>query len=281
MSSGERQIRRLEPAEIQELVEWAAAEGWNPGFEDAAAFRTADPDGFIGAFVDGEMVAGISAVCYDETFGFIGLYISRPDKRGKGHGRAVWNAGMARLGSRTIGLDGVPEQQANYRSMGFVPAYRTVRFSGRFAGATFSPGETRQVTRALFPSLLAFDRQFFPAARPAFLEHWLGPPHRALAIIRDGEISAYGVVRRCRHGFKVGPLFADEMEYAVTMLGQLSAACGFEEIHIDVPEMNRGFIDILTAARLSSGFETARMYRGKPPKITATGVFGVTSLELG
>ena len=52
----------------QRSLDWAATEGWNPGLDDAAAFQAADPDGFLGAFVDGEMVAGISAVAYDDRF---------------------------------------------------------------------------------------------------------------------------------------------------------------------------------------------------------------------
>ena len=129
-----RTIRVLTLAEIGTLLDWAAAEGWNPGLDDAAAFQAADPNGFIGAFVEGQLVAGISAVAYGEALGFIGLYICHPDWRGQGHCRAGWDAGMAHLGSRTIGLDGVPEQQANYASMGFVPAYETIRMSGTLMG---------------------------------------------------------------------------------------------------------------------------------------------------
>lgn len=89
-----RTIRTLALDEVETLVDWAAAEGWNPGLGDAAAFQAADPEGFIGAFVGGEMVGGISAVAYGDDFGFIGLYICRPDRRGEGHGKAVWDAGM-------------------------------------------------------------------------------------------------------------------------------------------------------------------------------------------
>ena len=110
-------IRVLSLPEVETLVSWAAAESWNPGIGDAAAFYAADSDGFLGAFVDGEMAAGISAVAYGKTFGFIGLYIAKPEFRGRGLGRAVWDAGMKRLEGRTVGLDGVPEQQANYRSI--------------------------------------------------------------------------------------------------------------------------------------------------------------------
>src|SRR5689334_19611717 len=113
-----RTIRRLTLGEIRTLLDWAGAEGWNPGLDDALPFQAADPQGFLGAFVDQQMVAGISAVAYDAHFGFIGLYICHPDWRGQGHGKAVWDAAIAYLGDRTIGLDGVPQQQANYAKMG-------------------------------------------------------------------------------------------------------------------------------------------------------------------
>ncbi|TIN16885.1 MAG: GNAT family N-acetyltransferase, partial [Mesorhizobium sp.] len=43
-----RTIRTLTASEVETLVEWAAREGWNPGIDDAAALRAADPEGFIG-----------------------------------------------------------------------------------------------------------------------------------------------------------------------------------------------------------------------------------------
>ena len=273
-------IRTLSLAEIETLVGWAAGEGWNPGLHDAAAFRAADPDGFLGAFVDGEMAAGISAVAYGADFGFIGLYICRPDMRGKGLGKAVWNAGMARLDGRTIGLDGVPEQQANYRSMGFAPAYRTFRYSGRPALSASVTENIRPVMPDLLPAITAFDRRFFPAARPDFLQRWTSPPHIALADV-DGEVlRGYGVARQCGEGFKIGPLFADDLVTAKSLLAALCKACD-GEVHIDVPEANPAFGDVLLEAGLSKGFETARMYRGAPPAIMLSGVFGVTTLELG
>ncbi|ALA20362.1 MULTISPECIES: GNAT family N-acetyltransferase [unclassified Chelatococcus] len=273
-------IRLLTLAEVETLVDWAAGEGWNPGLADAAAFHAADPDGFLGAFADGEMVAGISAVAYGETFGFIGLYICRPDRRGRGHGKAVWDAGMARLAGRTIGLDGVPAQQANYRSMGFVAAYRTIRYSGRFAPADTPSGAVRPVTPDLVEAVAAFDGAFFPAPRRAFLEQWLRPPHAALVAMGQDGLAGYGVARPCREGFKIGPLFARNGGTAGLLLSALAGVCG-GPIHIDVPETAGSFPAFLAAAGLSPGFETARMYRGAAPAVDLGGVFGITTLELG
>src|SRR5262245_36538150 len=282
MSRANPTIRPLTLAEVETLVGWAAGEGWNPGLHDAAAFHAADPDGFLGAFVDGEMVAGISAVAYGAEFGFIGLYICRPEMRGKGYGKAVWDAGMARLGSRTVGLDGVPVQQANYRSMGFVPVYRAFRFSGRLGGLPEpAPGTActgiQPVTADLLDAIAAFDRAFFPAPRDAFLQRWLAPPHVALVCTDNGTVHGYGVARACRQGFKIGPLFALDRAAAEALLAALGAACA-GDIHIDVPDANADFAELLAGAGLVRGFETARMYRGLAPAVVLDGVFGVTTL---
>jgi hypothetical protein len=273
-----RTIRTLAESEVETLVDWAALEGWNPGFGDAAVFRAADPGGFIGAFVDGEMVAGISAVAYSDDFGFIGLYICRPDRRGQGHGKAVWDAGMARLGNRTIGLDGVAEQQANYRRMGFVPSYETIRYSGR-AASLASRGDIRPVTPDLVADILAYDRRRFPAPRQAFLQGWLQPPRSALAVVKAGRIAGYGVARPCRDGFKIGPLFADDTDIALQLVTGLTGLQASDTLHIDAPATNGGFTAALEAAGLSPGFTTTRMYRGGVP--APSGVFGITTLELG
>ncbi|AZO64195.1 GNAT family N-acetyltransferase [Mesorhizobium sp. M6A.T.Cr.TU.016.01.1.1] len=276
-----RTIRTLALEEVETLVDWAAAEGWNPGLGDAAAFHAADPEGFIGAFVDGEMAAGISAVAYGDDFGFIGLYICRPDRRGEGHGKAVWDAGTARLGNRTIGLDGVVEQQANYCSTGFAPVYRTIRF----VGSPDVPAAADSGIRAIGPELLAdvvdYDSRFFPAPRRSFLEHWLRPPHMALAIVRDGAIEGYGVARRCRDGCKIGPLFSNSLDAASRLFAALANASGAGNIHLDVPETSGQFAALLSSAGLQPGFETARMYKGKAPQLMQSGVFAITTLELG
>jgi len=264
-----RSIRNLDLSEIATLLDWAAAEGWNPGINDAPAFHAADPGGFFGTFVGGRMVAGIAAVAYDAHFGFIGLYICHPDWRGQGHGKAVWDAGMAYLGSRTIGLDGVPEQQANYASMGFVPAYESVRMSGNIVSTASLPA-------ARLEDIGDLDLACFPAPREAFLRHWLAPPNRSVVHRQHELVDAYAVLRPCRDGAKIGPMFARSVEGAIDLLETFSG-----RVHIDVPTTQMHWLDALAARGFGPGFCTARMYRGRPPGIALDSVFGVTSLELG
>lgn len=275
-------IRPLGRDELETAVEWAAREGWNPGLDDADAFHAQDPQGFLGLFVDGELAVTLSVVRYEGGFGFVGFYICRPDLRGQGLGLALWRAGLARLEGCTLGLDGVVAQQANYAASGFVLAHRNIRYGG--VAADLGPLDPRIVPVAadLAARAAAFDLLHFGFARPAFLARWLAPAHgAALALVEEGEIRGLGVVRQCRQGFKVGPLFADTAETARALLAALARRAGGDTLFLDVPEPHGAARELAEAAGLAPVFETARMYAGPAPALPLERIFGITSFELG
>ena len=148
----------------------------------------------------------ISLVAYDAAFAFLGFYIVKPAFRGRGLGLALWREAMARRGRPLTGLDGVVTQQANYAKSGFRLAYRNIRFGGP-APAVTTEGKHPivSVSDLSFDRVLACDRAFFPAPRPAFLSLWLAPRLGAAIAILDGDrIIGLGAIRACRHGFKIG-----------------------------------------------------------------------------
>lgn len=103
----------------------------------------------------------------------------------------------------------------------------------------------------------------------------------ALAIVKDGAIEGYGVARRCRDGCKIGPLFSNGLDAASRLFAALADTSGSGNVHLDVPETSGDFAARLTSAGLQPGFETARMYKGETPELAQSGVFAITTLELG
>jgi ribosomal protein S18 acetylase RimI-like enzyme len=272
----------MRPDEITLAVDWAAAEGWNPGLADAACFATVDPEGFIVAELEGAPVATISCVNYDERFAFLGFYIVRADLRGRGYGLRIWKAAMAHAGDRVIGLDGVVAQQDNYRKSGFNYAYANVRYGGTVAAPAPPHAGLVALTEISFNALAASDATVFPAPRGAFLCAWVGAPgHVGRALMRHGELAGWGVIRPCRRGYKIGPLVADDRAAAEAVLSALLAEAGDAKIFLDVPAINRNAIALAQDLGLAPGFETARMYTGAIPPLQIDRVFGVTSFELG
>ena len=276
------QISAATRADLDLMVEWAAQEGWNPGLTDADCFYAADPAGFLVGRLDGELVACISVVTYEPAFAFLGFYIVKPELRGQGHGFALWQAGMARLDHRVVGLDGVIAQQENYKQSGFVLAHRNIRFGG--VPNCEAPRDTRivPIDASLVDAVIAYDRPFFPADRDAFMRCWLRPERReGRALIEDGAVRGYGVIRPCRRGFKIGPLFADSADRADLLFRALAASANGEEVFLDCPEPNRPATDLAARYHLSPVFETARMYRGVAPALPLARSYGITTFELG
>ena len=280
----ELRIRAMRPEEIAIAADWAAAEGWNPGLADAACFATVDPQGFFIGELDGEPAATVSCVNYDARFAFLGFYIVREDLRGRGYGLRVWNAAIARAGARVIGLDGVVAQQENYRKSGFALAYANVRYGGVVAARTIeSPlAGVVPLTEVPFAAVEADDATVFPAPRPAFLRAWIAAPgHVGRALLRDGSLAAWGVIRTCRTGWKIGPLVADDRAAAEAVLAALLADAGGGEVFLDVPAVNREAVALAESLGLAPVFETARMYTGPIRPVRLERVFGVTTFELG
>jgi GNAT superfamily N-acetyltransferase len=276
------QIRNLRPEEISIAVDWAAAEGWNPGLGDAACFAIPDAQGFFVGELNGEPVATVSCVNYDDRFAFLGFYIVRPGFRGAGHGLRVWNAAITHAGTRVIGLDGVVAQLDNYRKSGFAFAYANIRYGGAVTAPPSPPANVVALANIPFAMVEADDATVFPAPRSAFLRAWIGAPgHVGRALLRDGRLAGWGVMRPCRTGRKIGPLVADDRSAADAIMQALLASAGNCEIVLDMPVVNRDAIALAESLGLTPTFETARMYTGPVPSLRLDRVFGVTSLELG
>ncbi len=277
-------IRCATQDEVERIaVEWAAKEGWNPGLHDTPCFYATDSNGFLIGFLGDEPVSCISAVAYDQNFAFLGFYIVKPEYRGKGYGLKLWNTAMAYLQTRNIGLDGVVEQQANYKKSGFKLAYSNIRYEGTAKPTAERFPELVSLSEVPFDDIARYDAGLFPAPRPQFLQRWVKQPESlALAALHDGKVSGYSVIRKCRNGYKIGPLFADTTDLANKLFLALNNYVDPEtKIYLDTPEVNLAAVQLAENHGMKKVFGTARMYTKSQPDIDLDRIFGVTTFELG
>ncbi|MCL5776215.1 N-acetyltransferase [Limibaculum sp. FT325] len=273
-------IETLGPDGLAEVLGWAAEEGWNPGLGDAAAFHAADPEGFFLRRVGGVPAAAISVVNHAPGSAFLGLYICRPEFRGQGHGIATWTAALEHAGARTVGLDGVPAQQANYRRSGFVAAGSSLRHEGTAAPDPL-PGVRPAIPPDL-PHLARLDRAANGIDRPRFLAAWLAARdgRETLVLERDGAITGFATLRACGRGTKIGPLVAPGTGAALGLVGAAARRAGAGPLVIDLPEANLALRRELEAMGWTVPFTTARMYRGPAPE-AGPGLQAIATMELG
>jgi hypothetical protein len=115
------------------------------------------------------------------------------------------------------------------------------------------------------------------------VRHWTTQTgSTALAVRRDGRLAGYGVIRPCRTGCKIGPLFADDADLADRLLRALiSRVRPGEPVQLDVPATNPLALELAQSHGMRPVFETARMYAGAAPDLPIRRLFGITTFELG
>lgn len=266
--------------EMDLAIRWAAEEGWNPGIHDAEAFYNADPSGFFVAERDGAVAGTVSLVPYAGDLSFAGFLIVRPDLRGRGIGAMLIRHMLESGKERNIGGDGVPAMLPTYLRKGFRFAYWNHRFQGLGGGEP--EDDLLSLTDLPFEELARYDSSIFPAPRERFLRAFLTQEGTTVLISQQtGKINAYGAIRRCLEGHKIGPLFADNSVAAEKILRGLVSTVPGEKYFLDVPEPNAESMALTRDLGLNETFRAARIYTKRPPVVPLHRMFGNTSFELG
>lgn len=280
-------IRPAIPSKVQLALDWAAQEGWNPGLHDVTPFYATDPVGFLIAELDEEPIGCISVVRYSSKFGFIGLYIVRPQWRGLGYGLQLWQTAWQQLVDRldseqpSIGLDGVVERESTYRQAGFTAAYRHVRHVFEPMPSHQVPDDVISLTNIPLEQIVRYDAELFPAPRQRFLSPWIRLAKAAYGIMEGDRLVGYGVLRPCCQGFKIGPLFADTFDIADCLFRALTHHAASQPVFIDIPDIHPALPVLIQRYRLQPVFSCVRMYWGNMLNLDLDRIFGVTTLELG
>ena len=287
LASGRFVIRTMDVTDMRRVpITWMRDAGWNPGLHDAETFLAADASGFLIGELDGQPIACVSAVRYDDHFGFMGCYIVDATFRGRGYGMAVHEAGRRHLAGCVQGGDGVLENVAKYERIGRVLAYRNARLEGIRPEGLFRDSRVVLLESVPWSGVLELDRECFPAARERFLRTWTSQPDAVSLAVPDPaaprRVLGYGVIRPCFVGWKIGPLFARNAEVADMLFRSLLASIpAGAPFWLDVAEPNAAAAAMADRFGMKEVFATARMYTGPAPQLRLDLVFGITTFELG
>jgi [ribosomal protein S18]-alanine N-acetyltransferase len=300
---GGYRIRPMETADLPLVTEWARREGFCPGPGDVAILRLADRGGVWVGCLEGEPIGCIVGARYDSSYGFIGLFLVRPEHRGHGYGVALWQRALAHLAAvGCIGLEAAPDRLEDYAGWGFRPAWETLRWTLRQpAGGEGSrprcadvelPSGYRVVPAAAVREevVQAYDARHEATPRPHFLREWLRPtaPGDTVLVVLDelGCCRGFARIRPCLlpepgpSGWRLGPWLADGPALAGVLLDQL---CSDRRgaVLVDAPDALPRAHRLLTERGFHPTGRTIRMYRGTPPALALQDIYGLACLELG
>lgn len=280
------EFRKLDRSGVTKLVNWAKYEGWNPGPEDAGVFYSTDPDGYYGYFDDEELIAGGAIISYNGKYGFMGLFIVRPEYRGQGIGNALWFKRRDMLLSRLdqgapIGMDGVVDMQPFYKKGGFEIAFIDKRFER--IGEQFDISQNiTNIENHDFEAVIEYDANCFGVPRPQFLIPWLSMNEvKKFKYTQDNSLLGFAILRRANSGYKIGPLFADNETVAEELYKACLSSANGQMVYLDISMSNQNAVNMVNRYNAKFVFECARMYYGKPLNANTQKVFGITTFELG
>lgn len=279
-------FRKLSLDQVRELVSWAEKEGWNPGPQDAELFYRADPDGFYGYFLNDLLIGGGSLVSYAGAFGFMGLFIMKPEYRNQGVGQVLWelrkNTLLKRLKpNAAIGMDGVVAMQPFYQKGGFEFAFTDERHEN--LGKTFPNNPAISlIAKEDVSKVMELDLECFGFDRSSFIENWLfQSTGQAFKYTDENGLQGFVVIRKVMEGYKIGPLFAETLEVAEALYERCLSTVVSAKVYIDIPLSNPLAIVLTQKYQTQPMFECGRMYYGPPPVLPIHKIFGITTLELG
>lgn len=207
--------------------------GWNRSRSDGPTHYHAALDGHSWLLIapqDSSSPQGcVLALPFPNGTGWIGFFLVSASHRGQGLGGALWrgmDAIWAQNGTSFMGLDGVEEQVPTYTRRGFVDVGRIVLMTCSASALKDHPevasdGDVRDIREADREALRKLDEMHTGLDRGRY---WVssGLLDRAdvfgFAHYFDSTLDGFVLVRECKEGHRVGPLFAPSAAVATQLL---------------------------------------------------------------
>lgn len=271
---GERVVTRaMTPADIPTGLALCRASGWNQTAEDWEQLLAGGGDGCRVAVLDRRVVGTATAVTYEGRFAWIGMVLVDVTVRGHGIGRALLDEALARLGPVPARLDATPKGHPLYLALGFVEERRLCRLTSPSApgGAGGDCREVRPMRRDDLDAVAAWDCSVFGADRRPLLE-WAreSAPDLALVVDRGASLEGYCLGRQGHRFLQVGPVVADHIDVATSLVDACRRRAPEAPMAIDVPATpapwsarlaEMGFVEQRPFIRMCRG---TNLHKGRP-----------------
>lgn len=254
--------------------------GWNQIETDWQRFLLLQRDGCFVATLDGQP-AGTATTCVFDRVGWIAMVLVEQRFRSRGIGRALLNQAITFLENQGVGsirLDATSLGEPLYRSLGFEPQFRLVRYAGEVADDKNPVNESTQ--QASLPEISALDHRAVGYDRSSLLKELQAQETARLLASRAGD-DGYAFIRPGRLAAQIGPCVAKSEATGRDLFQEAMARCPQKEVFIDVPIDNHAAINCVTSLNLQPAREFIRMCRGVPMREQIEQLWSSSGPEMG
>lgn len=260
-------FRKMELSDIPSGLSLCRNAGWNQLARDWEIFLTCNPDGAkVCVNDDGDVVGTVTTIRYADELAWIGMVLVDPAHRRKGIGLALLEQAIHLLKDEScVKLDATPAGREVYTKLGFEDEYGLSRMA---AGALTIP---RLVSSPAVTALVAddleivksFDRKAFGTDRMKLLS-WMqdGAPELSLKVMEENQLMGYCFGRYGYRYTHIGPVVANNVDVAKSLVAAALKGCGNKPVILDVPNHNESWRAWLESIGFSELRPFIRMYRG-------------------
>ncbi|MSR65646.1 MAG: GNAT family N-acetyltransferase [Verrucomicrobiae bacterium] len=281
MSSSALRLRNLTAADIPFATRLKSIAGWNQMEADWRRFIELEPDVCFVAEYEGRPAGTVTAIRFEERFGWIGMMLVDPDRRRLGIASALLQHAMDYLTVRkveTIKLDATPAGKTVYDQHGFKDEYLIERgLRPASPSAMIVPHCSRVLPRDL-DTVAEFDAEIFGADRRSLLATLLRDAPEYCFQTDGGFVMG----RRGTTAAQIGPLVARNTAAAERLLANVLRSVGNSPVILDVPMCNQAAVALSARVGFQKQRELIRQVRGTnrfPGDLQQ--IFGITDTELG
>lgn len=220
------------------------------------------------AVQDGNVVGTILWWRWGERYASLGLVIVASEMQGKGLGRTLMQAVLAKLAGYNVRLHATGMGKGLYEKLGFVATGMIEQHQSRalMQVAAIAPakcGMLREARDADGATLVALDRQAHGQHRPALIAMLLASARRFLLLERAGRIVGFACQRDFGHGQTIGPVIAEDLSQAKELVSELLSGMKGQFVRIDT-DSSSGFGDWLNTLEMPQVDDPTLMIRGEP-----------------
>src|SRR5580692_10255427 len=124
-------IRALLASDVPQALALSQAAGWSQNHEDWRLAIDMNPEGCFAMEQDGAIVATTTSIRHKSELAWVGMVLTHPEFRGRGHARALTLRVLDHLSDvRTVKLDATEMGEPLYRQLGFVEECAIERWRG-------------------------------------------------------------------------------------------------------------------------------------------------------
>ncbi|CAK9298294.1 unnamed protein product [Gordionus sp. m RMFG-2023] len=250
-------IRRARRDEIVSICEWRNAEiGYTVSPYYFLILYDAYPDGWFTAVdEDDKFIGNIFGMNLSDKVAFGGLFAVKEPYRCQGVGKALWETRLRHIDSRNLAINSVLSRVPSNLKKGMTVSFQSARYFTKLTnsmiaklvarvgekGASKSRKGTRVVSmnrimkedhnryKVLFKELTRYDASINVSDRSKFLTHliesvkYTGTPTFTYLALQNSaknseDIVGYSVLRPMHDGFTIGPLYANSVDIAESLL---------------------------------------------------------------